>query len=67
MFCSLHLLNEENFAVVLTSFFPQTIFNQGRPIELESVSPLCLIKSVMGAGFRDGKGRIEACAVKNGK
>lgn len=67
MFCSLHLFNEENFAIVLTSFFPQTIFNQGRPIELESVSPLCLIKSVMGAGVEDGKGRIEVCAVKNGK
>lgn len=65
MFCSLHLLNEENFAIVLTSFFPQTIFNHDRPIELESVSPLCLIKSVMGVGA--GKGRIEVCAVKNGK
>lgn len=61
MFCSLHLLNEENFAIVLTSFSPQAIFNQGRPIELESVSPLCLIKSVMGARGWEGENRGLCC------
>lgn len=35
--------------LVLTSSSPQIIFNEGRPVESESVSPLCLIKSVMGA------------------
>lgn len=49
VFCLLHLLNEGNFATVLTSSSPQIIFNKGRPVESESVSPLCLIKSVMGA------------------
>lgn len=42
--------------LVLTSFLPQIIFNQGRPIELESVSPLRLIKSVMGAGVECQEG-----------
>lgn len=49
VFCLLHLLNEGNFATVLTSSSPQIIFNEGRPVESGSVSPLCLIKSVMGA------------------
>lgn len=49
VFCLLHLLNEGNFATVLTSSSPQIIFNEGRPVESESVSPLCLIKSVMRA------------------
>lgn len=55
--CSVHLLNEGNFATVLTSSSLQIIFNEGRPVESESVSSLCLIKSVMGARVEYWEGK----------